>query len=660
MDTRSRARYPTGMWNHVSLAEAKVAIRGLFRARHDRIDNLPLFSGIVHDQIARIGSLLTKRGGGVRLPTGVRLLLSRHATTAVDKYGRPFLAKSIAILQKTLHLARAPILQVPSLWFVAALICLLLLELIPTSGQFLEQFDAFVFVGWLLQLAILSLLIDSLRGVLPRELSLIPIIFYSSYYFALWKQNEHISLESELLVRENPAKIIDFDPDLFSLVTERADEFAASHYIPVAYAPGSINIDGQYISYRFMKTDDISKYLYKNKDGVQIIKVYLGDRLQPNVGVLRLNEQPKHHVLSAEIRNDPGEGWKEWNIGTETTSLILDSRVIGSFKRAFVRRLLAIPFFAVGCKSSAGSSNRNCYAEFMTQQIWIESRPRSVDVALYDSPVSIMLGIRRLSNEEIAGGVSWGSPPRPAPGEDQAFDALRDVVEGRSPALSWSTSVLIASDQTRLAPFATGMAKRFLDLSQSANANRPGRREQAALLATGIAGLGRAEFATVQDLLADLARKDEVREEYPLLYLRLADSGPQLYPIYRDQFLAQNATQAQKLFAVLAICRMGQADGELISALKLEWAESDEPDNYRAALSVALTKLGQENELRAGAQASSKILRGWYDAVLAGRGKTDVGPNNCMPMEWPGDYTYVPPSMAPRLRWVQQQWRLAN
>jgi hypothetical protein len=277
-----------------------------------------------------------------------------------------------------------------------------------------------------------------------------------------------------------------------------------------------------------------------------------------------------------------------------------------------------------------------------------------------------MLGIRRLSKEEMTdfGRINWDYPARPAPGEDEAFDALRNVLDGRSPALSWATSFLIAGDQSRLAPFATGMARRFLDLSRSDNANVPGQPEQAALLAAGIAALGPAEFAKVQDLLADLARKDDVRDEYPLLYLRLADSGPKLYPIYRDQFLAQNATLGQKLLAVLAICRMGQADSELISAAKSEWAEPDsgetKPDNYKAALFVALTKLGQENELRVAAQSSSRILRAWYDAVLAGRGKTDVGPNNCMPMEWPRSNSYVPPSMAPRLRWVQQQWRLAD
>jgi hypothetical protein len=656
MDTREPARYPRGMWNHVSLAQGKAAIRDWFRARHDRIDNLPLFPGILSNQIARIVRVWAV------LPTSVRLLLSRHAPIAVHPYGRAFLAASRAIVQSILRSARAQILRIPSLWFVVALFCLLTLELIPASGRFLEQFDSFVFIGWLLQLVLLSLLVDALRGVLPRELLFIPVIFYSSYYFALWAQNKHISVESEKLTAENPANIIDFDPSLYSLVTERADEFVASHYIPVAYAYESTNIDDQYVSYRLMKKDDLSKYSYKNNDGSQILRVYLGDKLQQNVGVLRLVEQPKGHIVSVEVINDPGEGWKDWNIGTETTSLSLDNRVIGSFKRAFVRKLLAIPFFAVGCKTSAGSSKRNCYTEFMTREIWINSQPSSVDVALYDSPVSVMLGIRRLSKEEIAGRISWNPPPQHPPGEDQAFDALRDVVEGRSPALSWSTSVLISGDQIRLAPFATGMAKRFLDLGRSDNANFPGRREQTALLATGIASLGRAEFETVQNLLADLARKENVRDEYPLIYLRLADSGAQLYPIYRDQFLAQNATQTQKLFAVLAICRMGQADSELISALKLEWAESGvtQPDNYRAALFVALTKLGQEDELRAAAQSSSRVMKAWYDAVLAGRGKTDVGPNNCMPMEWPGDYTYVPPSMAPSLRWVEQQWRVAN
>jgi hypothetical protein len=279
-----------------------------------------------------------------------------------------------------------------------------------------------------------------------------------------------------------------------------------------------------------------------------------------------------------------------------------------------------------------------------------------------------MLGIKALSDNQIAhfrnSDVGDDPPMRGAPGEDAAFGALRDIVGGRSPALSWATGFLIASNPSRLAPFAAAMTKRFLDLSQIGASDVPGRLDQARLLAAGIVALGPTEFATVQDQLSDLARRDNsIRDNYPLLYLRLAGAGPKMYSIYRDQFLAQNATEGDKLLAVTAICRIGQADSELISAINSEWAKFDsgelKDNNYQTALFVALLKLGQESTLKDSGRPNSPILRGWYDAVLAGRGKTDVGPNNCMPMEWP-ENTHVPAFLAPRLRWANERWVLAD
>jgi hypothetical protein len=95
-----------------------------------------------------------------------------------------------------------------------------------------------------------------------------------------------------------------------------------------------------------------------------------------------------------------------------------------------------------------------------------------------------------------------------------------------------------------------------------------------------------------------------------------------------------------------------------MSAIKSEWEDESgeaKDDNYRAALFVTLAKLGQESALKNSMGSNSRSLQVWYDAVLSGRGRTDVGPNNCMPIAWGGGY--VPPFMAPRLRWTQQQWR---
>ena len=70
------------------------------------------------------------------------------------------------------------------------------------------------------------------------------------------------------------------------------------------------------------------------------------------------------------------------------------------------------------------------------------------------------------------------------------------------------------------------------------------------------------------------------------------------------------------------------------------------PDN----VIVTLVKLRQDGAVQTVHKLAPGKTRDWYEAVLAGRGGTDVGPNNCMPAEWPDD-GYVPASSAPRLKW---------
>jgi hypothetical protein len=558
--------------------------------------------------------------------------------------------------------------RVSTLWFVIPFIVLMVLEALPAPGRLLQKFGADFVAGWLGQLVLLSLIVDALKGTLPRAVMAIPLIFYSGYYLSYWEQGIHVNRKSDELSRINPGMIFKFDPRSNSLVTDQADVFAATHSIPVVYARDASYVRDGYLSYRLIARNEVEHYLRRNADDVQIFAVYLNDTIQSNVKELRIPERPPHRIISISAYDDPGEGWNDWNIGFETTTVSVEGKIVGIFKSGYVLRLPIIPFFTIGCKFSSERSKRTCQAEFATERAPIESRPYSVDRRLYSDSVSIMLGIKTLSDSQIAhfrnSDVGDDPPMRAAPGEDAAFDALQDIVGGRSPTISWATSFLIASNPSRLAPFASAMTKRFLDLSQAGAIDVPARLEQARLLAAGIVALGPAEFATVQDLLSDLARKDNsIRDNYPLLYLRLADAGPRMYSIYRDEFLDQNATARDKLLAVAAICRVGQADSELISAIDSEWAKFDsgelKDNNYQTALFVALLKLGQESTIRDSSRPNSSILQGWYDAVLAGRGKTEVGPNNCMPMEWP-ENTYVPPFLAPHLRWTNERWVLAD
>jgi hypothetical protein len=579
-----------------------------------------------------------------------------------------FLEPTRGLLSYIVRKIPKSLFRVTSLWFLIPLIVLMALELPSAPGRILQKFGADFVAGWLCQLVFLSLFIDALKGTLPRAAMLIPIIFYSSYYFEFWQQGVHVKLESDELRRTNPGMIVQFDSKLHSLVVDQADVFAATHSIPVVYQREPSYVRDGYLSYRLIARNEIEAYLRRNADDVQVFSVYLNDKIQSNAKELRIPERPPHKIISVSGYDDPGEGWKDWNIGFQITAASFEGQVRGVFKSGYVGRLPIVPFFTIGCKFSSETSKRTCQAEFATERVPMESRPNSVDRTLYPDPVSIMLGINALSDNQIVhfrnSDVGDDHPMRAAPGEDAAFGALQDIVIGRRPAVSWATSFLVANNPSRLAPFASVMTKRFLDLSQTGAVVVPGRLEQARLLAGGIVALGPAEFATVQGQLSDFARRDNIiRDEYPLLYLRLADVGPRMYSIYRDQFLDQNATERDKLLAVTAICRIGQADSELISAINSEWAKFDSGEltdnNYQTALFVALLKLGQESTIKDTGRPNSRILRGWYEAVLAGRGKTDVGPNNCMPMEWP-ENTYVPAFLAPRLRWANERWVLAD
>ena len=194
---------------------------------------------------------------------------------------------------------------------------------------------------------------------------------------------------------------------------------------------------------------------------------------------IRIPETPEHSVISVSVNNDPGEGWKDWNIGVRTTSLMVGGRTIGVFKSAYVRRLPIAPFFTIGCKFSSKPPKRTCQADFRTEEISIESRPDSVDRTLCNEPVSIMLGIRALSKKDVeqfrgfGADAGIGAPMRGAPDEEAAFEALREIISGRSPTLSWEMSSLIASRPSRLAPLAAGMAKRFVELSQNIDVDVP-------------------------------------------------------------------------------------------------------------------------------------------------------------------------------------------
>ena len=236
-------------------------------------------------------------------------------------------------------------------------------------------------------------------------------------------------------------------------------------------------------------------------------------------------------------------GWSDWNIGVETTEIARAGEQIGVFRAGYVQRLPKFPFLTIGCRAAAGRSPRSCEANFILQRQALPSAPETVDHARFDDPVSIMLGLRKYSEAEFGDFQGYPlaktEPERPAkaaaPADDAAFVALQAIVDGQSPALAYTMGYVIANDPKRLAQLAPGMAKRFLELSPLDTPDAPQRRQQAALLADGLAALAATDFAGVADKLAGVVRRQGAWQDFPVLYVRLADGGPEMYSFYRDR-----------------------------------------------------------------------------------------------------------------------------
>ena len=110
--------------------------------------------------------------------------------------------------------------------------------------------------------------------------------------------------------------------------------------------------------------------------------------------------------------------------------------------------------------------------------------------------------------------------------------------------------------------------------------------------------------------------------------------------------------------AAMAVCRVGQADEATKRKLEdLYLLTRPQPkmairENTRqnSAFLVALLRLHDEQFLHDNPLVTEdKFVRHWYDMVLDGQGRTEIGPNNCVEMM---QHSFgEPPWSAPSIVW---------
>lgn len=534
----------------------------------------------------------------------------------------------------------------------ALFVALCLLQLIPFTGVFLMVLGGAFWTGLLVHFFLLALAIEAFLRRVPRELLLVPVLAYGGYYAMYAFETFRIAQTTAELRSANSGKVFDFNADSHSLVTPVAQAFVQTHVIPVVYASDPYAVPERYVSFRLMPRNECNI----GRDSQNRIQQWgVSSRIWSGSNkpcLLRYPQVPTREVvLVAKIGDE--EIWKrKTDISTQTSQLIVGGKILGMYKTASIWRLPVFPFLVIGCGLNSGQARWQCTADFWRTHAALDTVPDGIDRQRFDGPESVMLGIPKYSAAEFSdfrphaqnSAMYATLLDEPKRVEDRTFAQLRELVDGGSPDVPPNFGYTLSQDPARLMPFAEAMANRFIEL-----ANVLGGQEylyQYEGLATALKALPDDTLARVALPLrlhyVEVSSRNEAERFRDLNARILRLSGPTPPDFLENEFMTTRGYR--RLFPVLAMCRTGAASPTVIERMKsLLLEESSAPatnDDIKTALIVTLIKLG---EARYVADERSQLFTnaqpdfgGWLDAVLAGKGATDVGPNNCMTRNWNG------------------------
>jgi hypothetical protein len=545
------------------------------------------------------------------------------------------------------------------------LIAYLALEYSPIPGIYLMFMGGAIFAGLLVHLLFASLFVEALMARIPRAFILVPLIAYGGYYADYLHEGWQVAQLSQQLRATNPGKVYDFDPAANSLIMDQAEaqRFVETHDVPVVYEPNK-NFPEAYLSERLITRAQCKDIKKDTQNRIATFGVHFGDVFQQNICLLRFPERPTNKAVKVTLVGDPQISARHAEIRQQTTEIVVDDKTIGSFTKGYLWRLPAFPYLLIGCGLVDQPAGWKCFAGFNRHLNTIDGIPDSVDRAKFDDPVSVMLGIRKYVPADLTNFSGFASNlpvldavhEEPEKVENNVFDLLTAVIDGKNPKVPFNLGYSLATNPDRLAPLADGMAQRLLALVHADVRATPNWREQLEALAGAIGALPHDAFISVAGTLFDAvkANPDLALRKYSLIYVRVGEAGAMALPFYREQFVENEIKGWERMFPVLALCRIGEADADLIEEMKRRYNAVDlqgggDPVNYKTALFVTLLKLHQESFLREN-HPDKDARDQWYAEVLAGKGLTRIGPNNCMPEEWPLTI-YATPEIASSLKW---------
>jgi hypothetical protein len=575
-----------------------------------------------------------------------------------------------------------------SFWALVAVIALLALQASPGIGNVMMFLGGAILCGFAVQVFLLGLLVEGALGRLPRFVMIIPLGAYGGYYVMYVEQGREIAAKAAQLQMSNPSLVLQFDPAVHSLVMPsgqaeyRATHLATHYDVPATY---HLNPNFGYIAHGLLDQAQCARargaQASLRAQGVSPALAFglvrsvdfgggpLNDRYVPGVCGLSFPESPPLQQIVVTRRGDDAVWERKRAIIDQFIDFSLDGQVFATYRTASVWRLPALPtIFVIGCGPKPNSGQRVCIADFepKTHEV-IDGTPKGVDKTVRDSPESIVLGLRKYALTDYAnfqGDGRWSTlidrvghyPQEQADYKrehnadlfSQFVEFVHDtgvettgkgvfidiVYKGKTAPPSGMPGAIFEKPE-QLIPLRDAIANRFIEL---ANAKIIMRNQWFKLLERSLVELPRESYASMPDQevsrMLDALGSDRGWDYFRFLYLRMADAGPRTLRFYEGELSKWRGQD--RVPAVLAICRIGEANDDarailrkgLMESAKSEWADGAVIIN--SSMYVTLLKLGDPAAVDAyPTNFKREDVISWYDAVRQGKGRTDIGPNNC-------------------------------
>lgn len=281
-------------------------------------------------------------------------------------------------------------------------ILLVILQIIPITGVFLMMTAAMLWVGFIPHIIAVALYVDLYRNKAKAIFFLIPIIPYLFYYSFMFYENEKIKTLQADLRSQNPATIIQYNPDIHSLVDlgDASLRWIVQRYkIPVTYIKNK-NFES-YTSYRLLTKDLCirSKEIHESVYTSSITQYKNNKKYEfRNICNIRLSEEPTKQLLKVQRTTHK----KDKNLKEIHFNFLLNNKELGTFKSMSYKALPVFPHIVIGCGLVSSVPAWECVAQIKRESKPIDTFPINNELSRNKTIIPRLLGIDAYENKELA------------------------------------------------------------------------------------------------------------------------------------------------------------------------------------------------------------------------------------------------------------------